>query len=109
MRLSNFLRAADTQVRARICSKCPRRPWDIGDDTATVAWRCQRSCPIFQMLPHLVERAELLDPMLCSREQILRSELEEAGRSETSRIRATLLNRNASEVAQIVTGLVDKA
>jgi len=107
MRHPNLQHAAEAQIRAHICSKCPRQPWEFRDDTAAVAWRCQRACPIFQMLPHLVDRAELLDPMLCSREQLLRHELEEAGRSEASRIRSTLLNHNAADVAHIVADLAE--
>ena len=107
MRNPNLQHAAEAQIRAHVCSKCPRRPWEFREDTAAVAWRCQRACPIFQMLPHLVERAELLDPMLCSREQVLRHELEDAGRSEASRTRATLLSRNAGSVAHIVGRLVE--
>ena len=107
MRHTNLQHAAEAQIRAHVCSKCPRRPWEFRADTAAVAWRCQRACPLFQMLPHLVERAELLDPMLCSRERVLRNELEDAGRSEESRIRAALLNRNADDVARIVAGLAE--
>ena len=107
MRHPNLQHAAETQIRAHVCSKCPRRPCEFRDDTAAIAWRCQRACPIFQMLPNLVERAELLDPMLCSREQVLQRELKDAGRAEPSRIRATLLKRNAADVAHIVGDLVE--
>jgi hypothetical protein len=107
MRFSTLLEEVEMQIRALVCSKCPRRPWDLRPENAGMPWICQRGCPIFQMLPSLISRTELSGLPRCAREQIMRQVLQAAGRRESSRVRATLLNRNAQEVARIAAGLAD--
>jgi hypothetical protein len=61
-------------VRSRICRNCPLRPGEAGESSRIISRtprRCEAQCPLFEELPSLARRAELVDPMICSREQVL--------------------------------------
>lgn len=107
MRLSTVLETADTQIRARVCRSCPRRPWDSRSENASIPWLCQRGCPIFQILPSLISRTDWSGLTRDVRERIIREALQAASGREWSRIRATLLKRYADEIARTVAGLVE--
>jgi hypothetical protein len=65
--------AIEPKVRLEICSRCWRRPRHSESLPPAVPRECQATCPIFQLLPALVKRAELIDPMIASPEHAVRT------------------------------------
>jgi hypothetical protein len=65
-------RAIEPQIRRRICERCWRRPLNSETLSPATPRSCESTCPVFQMLPYLVRRAELVDPSIASIEQVLR-------------------------------------
>jgi hypothetical protein len=61
------------ELRAHVCSRCPRRsrneeaPADLGGPRA-----CEATCPVFMHLPALVSAAECRDPVVADRAETLR-------------------------------------
>ena len=55
--------AIEPKVRLEICSRCWRRPRHSESLPPAVPRQCQPTCAIFQLLPALAKRAELIDPM----------------------------------------------
>ena len=65
-------------TRVRICSHCPRRTQGTDRLLSDEPRACELGCPLFDHLPHLKRLADLADPMLCSRQAVLRRYLDEA-------------------------------
>ena len=63
--------AIEPKIRLEICNRCWRRPRHSESLPPAVPRECQPTCPIFQFLPDLVQRAELIDPMIASPEHAL--------------------------------------
>jgi hypothetical protein len=63
----------EPQVRQHICNRCWRRPRHSESLPPSVPRSCEAACPIFDLLPSLVQRAHLMDPMITSREHALRT------------------------------------
>jgi hypothetical protein len=62
---------------------------------------CEATCPLFQKLGELVRRVVLLDPMLCSREHVLKHLAHEPPATKP-RGDDLPLRRHGSEVAHLV-------
>lgn len=97
-------------LRARICPQCPLRPTGGGSDSSRIDVdtpnRCEAQCPLFLKLPALARRAALIDPMLRSREQLLRQLVHEPAESASQlplrRTTAWLLKQYGDEVARLI-------
>lgn len=103
----NQARAIEPHVRDRICSRCWRRPRHSESLPPAVPRPCEGTCHIFQLLPVLVKRAELLDPMIASREHALREIVDSY--CDNSPNGAGTLALYGSGVAHIVAEMVDRA
>lgn len=64
-------RVIKPQIRRRICARCWRRPVNSETLSPATPRSCEPTCPIFQVLPHLVRRARSVDPSIASPEQVL--------------------------------------
>ena len=65
------------ELRRRVCQHCCGRPPSsemLGPEAVRI---CELTCPIFVHLPKLLNAAILTDPMLRSKEEILRHLIEE--------------------------------
>jgi hypothetical protein len=81
------------ELRRRVCPRCYRRPLHSETTGAENPRHCEEHCPIFLHLPLLKEVAVQLDPMLCSRRQVLGHRIDDtcwregAGETPLSRYR----------------------
>ena len=99
-------------LRVKVCAHCPRRP------AGSEAWGCDRpraceaACPVFVHLPLLRNAAAQVDPLVGSRERVLRGlmrRLDEPAAPETAP-RATpppasLRGRLGRRVVQVIDAL----
>ena len=100
--------AVEPRVRRCICTRCWRRP--PGSELLPPATRrsCQESCPIFQFLPTLVERAELMDPSISCPEHALR-EMIHQHREKADAFDAKTLELYGEEVAHFIAEIVEES
>jgi hypothetical protein len=100
--------AVEPWVRRAICSRCWRRP--PGSESlspATPRW-CQETCPLFQLLPALVQRAELMDPSISCPEHALREMIHQR-RAAADVSDAKTLELYGGKVAHIIAEMVETA
>jgi hypothetical protein len=84
------------EVRRTVCARCrDRRPG------------CERRCPVFLQLPRLVREAELLDPMIADRREVLLRHVRELCRASHADGRSPL-RRHARRLVDAVVDLVDR-
>jgi len=58
------INAVSPKIRRHICDHCWRRSPGSESLSPAVPRECQEGCPVFELLPTLVKRAQLFDPML---------------------------------------------
>ena len=97
-------------LRTHICPHCPLRPRGGKADRAhaDTPCPCEVQCPLFLALPTLARQARLIDPMLRSREQVLRNLIREPIKSASPRpLKRTstwLLDHYGDAVARLIAG-----
>ena len=86
-------------VRASVCPRCPQRPARSEKLAADQPRSCEAECLVFRALPTLAELARRLDPMLVSRECVMRDSIrdvtEKSCRSWTRSARTALTSSPA--------------
>ena len=65
------------QMRRLICTRCTSRPLHSETLGSEVVRPCELTCPLFRCLPLLRKTAMLRDPMLGSRRQALRQQIQQ--------------------------------
>jgi hypothetical protein len=98
--------AVQPRVRREICTRCWLRP--LGSELLPPGTPrpCQQACPIFQLLPLLVIRAERMDPSISCPEHALREMVDQHGETLEG-ADARLLKLYGRRVANIVSEMVD--
>ena len=72
-------------LRVKVCPHCPRRPAGSDEWGCEQPRPCEATCPVFVHLPLLCRAAKQVDPLVGSRERVLRGlmrRLEEPASSE---------------------------
>lgn len=69
------LERAKLTVRADICRTCPHHSFGAAFDLDTPP-ACEKKCEVFVKLPELIERAEGVEPMVGSVEQVLDQQIQ---------------------------------
>lgn len=98
--------AVEPRVRRCICTRCWRRPPGSESLSPATARSCQDECPIFQLLPALVQRAELMDPSISCPEHALREVIHQYGEKGDASDAKTL-ELYGGKVAHILAEMVE--
>jgi hypothetical protein len=95
-------------VRRLVCTHCWRRPPGSESLSQATARSCQATCPIFQLLPALIRRAELLDPSIGCSEHALQ-EMVDLRREQVEPVDEMMLKRYGATVVRVVAEMVETA